>query len=246
MTDKAEAKPLFEKLKKWWLGDDSARALPEDENKKALADFVQNVYWGEDLSSEEAKQNVEMGILEILWPEGGHRANGLLITTNGFFVTSRHCVDGDLKNIMVRDFLGMRHRIQRVCCVSKRRDLALVKADFSGEPLLMRYKYFREENFGKNPVQVVGLTRWNGKLVIRGGYTQGKTGSHFTKNLSFLIKQISLDMYAQPGDSGGVVVSADGRLIGTMTGNVIGIPFLTFCARWFDALQLITAYCARK
>lgn len=235
---------MFEKLKKWWRGEDSARASPED--KKALASFVQNVYWGEDLSPEEAKRNVAAGLLEILWTEGGHRANGLLITANGYFITNYHCVEGDPENCVLQDFLGVRHRIQRICCISKSRDLVLAKAGFSGEPLPLRYKYFHEENFGQGATPVVALTWRNGEIVMRGGYTHGKTEVCETNIARLLQQQIRLEISVQTGDSGGVVASMEGRLIGLLSGKYRdGVP-IAYCARWFDVLDLITMYCVRK
>ena len=58
---------------------------------KVLQEFMQNIYWGNDLSSEKAINNLEEGLAEIKSSNGEHMSNILFITKNGYALTSYHC-----------------------------------------------------------------------------------------------------------------------------------------------------------
>ena len=58
---------------------------------KALNEYIQNTYWAEDLTEEQSKKNIEESVIELVQNEK-QVSNGLLITTNGYFLTARHCV----------------------------------------------------------------------------------------------------------------------------------------------------------
>jgi hypothetical protein len=69
----------------------------------ALDEFINSIYWGEDLRPAEARKNLEYGIIEITCGSS-HAANGLLITEDGYFITPKHCLSEEMKEKKIRLF----------------------------------------------------------------------------------------------------------------------------------------------
>src|SRR4030042_10156 len=108
----------------------------------ALDSVIQNVYLGELLSEAEAKRNLELGLVEILENER-HTSNGLLLTSDGYFLTPKHCVDSGIKKMKIRLHDNSLYPMKKVCAWGKKYlDVALVKAGVPDECQPIRYKLY--------------------------------------------------------------------------------------------------------
>ena len=204
-------------------------------DKKALRYFVQNIYWGKDLTPETAKRNLEKGLIEIVH-RGRHIANGLLMTKSGFFVTSQHCLSGSVRGIKIRASNGKLFGIDFICLSDKEKDIALAKAKIPGAEEPMKYKYFDVTETKSTPM--VLMTRRGGKIIIKGGHTYGQSVSLGTNGGVLLLQEIA----SEPGDSGGAITSVDGRLIGIHNSKLRGEKYIGFYTAWHDVLKLISLF----
>ncbi|MFH1637186.1 MAG: trypsin-like serine protease [Candidatus Woesearchaeota archaeon] len=181
----------------------------------SLETFVQQLYWGENLNPEKSKQNISSGIVEIT-EFGQHSSNGILITSDGYFLTAKHCLEGSFlwQSVMLSN--GTSYPISEVCCFNDEEDIAMAKAKIPTESKSMEYKIYQEDYSQKIAVSLI--TRRQGKLINKYGFCEkpwnkartpigegkfAQWSNHFTLNL---------DSFT--GDSGGSVVSSDGRLMG--------------------------------
>lgn len=215
----------------------------EKENKEILKAFIYNIHWGENLTEKEAKDNLEKGLIELLYEDGQHAANGLMITENGYFMTSAHCIHDDFFSGKVQTGDGTLYSIEKVCIADKKNDVALIKAKVRGEEKSIVYKYHNCRDFSSlKKTPIVLLMRREKKFVIKGGYTNG-----FIKDKSLsrdgdeMLNQMILESSIMPGDSGGILATTEGRIVGTATG-VFENPLIAACAPWHEALKLISAY----
>jgi len=147
--------------------------MKNEKDIKALDEFIQQVYWGDSISVEESRMNLEDNLVQILSFTNACyiKSNGLMITENGYFITAKHCIffkdNPDLKikskDMRVMDKKGRSYRIERICAVTKPRregkvffkhsfvdynvgeDLALVKAKKEGEPKSLKCKIYNTE-----------------------------------------------------------------------------------------------------
>ena len=193
---------------------------------------------------DEAQQNVERGVVELVYPDGQHGANGLLVTANGYFLTAYHCVDrAELrKNFRVKTYAGELFPISRVCAYDSSLDLALVKAKIPEKPQSLTYKFFKADQFSPfHREPVVALARRNGNIAYHGGYTKGQ----FVHALKYLdehsYERLAIcDMATTLGDSGGVVVTRNGDVVGILSGG--GVTDVSSIASWYEALAMMVRY----
>ncbi|PIN89060.1 hypothetical protein COU57_06770 [Candidatus Pacearchaeota archaeon CG10_big_fil_rev_8_21_14_0_10_32_14] len=47
---------------------------------KVFDEFIEQIYWGEDLSVTQADENLNYGLVELVYPDLSHRGNGLLVS----------------------------------------------------------------------------------------------------------------------------------------------------------------------
>ncbi len=210
-----------------------------DEDRAALLKFTQNFYYGEALSVGEAQQLVENGVVELLCENGTHRGNGFLITENGYFITAAHCVAKDITNEKIRMHSGRVARISRVCIKDEKADIALAKAELEGLADAKLYRFMQTDTFSKSHKKpVVLLTRRNGSIVVRGGFT---IETHETNDHGRELRTTLCDVEAVPGDSGGIVVT-DGCIAGIMLAELGRKYPVKAAASWYEALSLILKY----
>jgi hypothetical protein len=112
---------------------------------RILESYVHNFYLGESLDEKQAKDRLNRCIVELVDRHHRHVGNGLLVTYHGFFVTSAHCLEGDI--VALRLFNLHEYPILSVLKMDTDRDIALLKADIPWEESPVCYRYFREENF---------------------------------------------------------------------------------------------------
>lgn len=218
-------------------------ALNSRKEAAALEDFVQNIYWGENLSAEESKKRLEDGVIEARQYEQ-HCFTGLLVTDNGYFLTARHCVNRDFSGTRIHLHNGTSYAIERICCWGKKEDVALVKAKMYGNCTAKRYRMHLEEI--KN-VPFATMARRDGNIILNHGFANDAPVSKVyveSKGDVLVANHIVSDVPARPGDSGGIAVSNEGRLmgltvIGTKEGNLV------FALKIKKALELVSFYSQR-
>lgn len=196
---------------------------PKKENSReaitALDGFIQQLYWGEGLSPEKTKTNIYGGLVEIV-KDGMHSSNGILITTNGYFLTAKHCVEnGFHKGAKIRTYDDKEYEIEKICAYGSKEDIALAKANMPGKCETKPYRIYNTDAMQKDPVML--LTRRNGKTITKYGIVQDYKIERLaiaSTGIIHLQNQIGIKlMDAEPGDSGGVIISPDGRLMGICT-----------------------------
>jgi hypothetical protein len=207
----------------------------------ALDSFIQQIYWGEDLELNEAKRNLEEGVVEII-KYGKHTSNGLLITDDGYFLTALHCVD-DTPKLNIKLHNGKTYKLEKEYIYAPKLDIALAKANISCECKLRRYKFFNTNRLEKMPVAL--LTRWEGKLIIKGGFTDGYYGDMEVvkrpdNKIVSVSDQFTSNISSRKGDSGGIVVSSfDARLMGILSSTN---KHTSSATGWLKILELIDFY----
>src|SRR3989344_3116899 len=185
------------------------------EEADALRQFILQLYHGENLAPEQSRQNLEESVVEITNPNGGHSSNGLLITDSGYFLTALHCttsLPGDL-HVRIGNVL---YPLEKLCAYRESEDLALGKIPLRGSGA--RNYRLHQENFLPH-MAVRLLTRREGDIVHKHGFSQRhQRGAQLVlPNGEYTKPQypyFTFDAPTQPGDSGGVYISPEGRLIG--------------------------------
>lgn len=206
----------------------SQTPYPSIPQAELLEGFVQQLYWGETLSIDRSKKNLEEGVIEIT-ERGQHIGNGLLITDNGYFLTNKHCLSGNYRKRRIQCLDGSAHGIEKVCIaegrtVQKGADVVLAKAYVPGKLCPRPYRIYnaRVEGDGAG-TPIALLTRRDGQLVKKYGLAQGTADALIWNSSGKLSPQRDLawsDLSSIPGDSGGALVTHDGRLYGLlMAGN---------------------------
>ncbi len=221
----------------------SLKSSPEQikKDKVALKGFMANFHFGHDLSDTQAKQNVENGVVEIVDGDGHHCSNALLVTKNGYFVTSYHWVD----NITERPLYvvtegGKKRRIVRVCGYSIKCDVALAKADLHGSEEPMVYRFVNSYT-PHSVIPVIHLARKNFALI----YNRGHIDNPPIRNIQFDDGPVPTGAYVPmrikviPGDSGGVIVTPKYEVYGVLSRAVLDGSNVAYCTFWFQALNII-------
>ncbi|MDI6737507.1 MAG: serine protease [Nanoarchaeota archaeon] len=211
---------------------------------QALEDFVQNLYWGESISAKESKKRLEEGLIEARQC-GQHSFNGLLVTDNGYFITARHCVDRDFSGTRIYLHNGYSYPIEKICCWGKKEDVALVKAEIGGEPAARRYRIYAGGEIKNVPFAM--MARREGSAAMKCGFVMGT----YNQNVKLesggevsLANHFVSDIPARRGDSGGIAVSAEGRLMGI---TCIGTSdaFFVSILKFSKVLGLISFYAGK-
>ncbi|MFH0798203.1 MAG: serine protease [Candidatus Woesearchaeota archaeon] len=210
---------------------------------RAMHYYVQQIYWAEDISVDESKYSIESNVVELV-RYGQHSSNGLLVTTNGYFLTACHCVDG-VRKLNVRHN-GHEYRLEKVCAVSRENDLALAKASIDAEPEYAKYRFFNTLNPLKQMTPVVMMVyNDDSNFERRGGWLVNSCDMNNVKRHDGETIQLK-DQYrimadVQQGCSGGPVVCCDGRVAGlvsngSMKNHIGGV------AKFMKCLELVVSY----
>lgn len=176
---------------------------------EVLDKCIQQVYWGESLSEDEARRNVREGVIELMI-RGQHSSNGLLLTDNGYFLTAKHCLDKKLTESYpsVRLHDGSLHALERICAYSEKDDVVLAKAKIDGPAKVRSYRVWQGERIDSMPV--VAVTRWYGELQAKNGFLKTSNTGLPAYSTGFRLEFSD----TEKGDSGGVITTYDGRVIG--------------------------------
>lgn len=229
-----------------------SRRRKRKQDAHAMKDFIQNYHHGEMLSQSQARENVEKGLVEIVWPSGQHAGNGLLITDNGYFLTCSHCLENGLENSMIRDYTGSTYLINGWKANGRTSDIALAKANISDKPpQIMKYKFYDRLNIMAHDrtigIPLMHLSRRDGEIVRKYGSLSGevhKTAAlKYESKPSMALNNNGLFLARIPdsvgGDSGGVIIDPMANIIGLMTG---GAGDISTNVRLTKALEMIHHY----
>jgi len=218
------------------------------ENEKAaraLEGFIQLLYWGDDITSKESEKNLEDSLIELLH-NCAHSSNGLLLTDDGYFLTAKHCINPTDPSPYVKLPTSRIYNFEKICCRGKSGDILLAKADVYGECKPRRYKLGIPRKV--NNLSVKWMTRREGRVYTGFGIIRRET-KHETAmasdNTVVQLKnywkiELSENM---PGDSGGILLSHDNRLLGFLCAVELSQKEATYAIKLFKALELVSVYC---
>lgn len=215
--------------------------------QQVLTDFINNIYNADDIPLSLAKQNLESSVIELIYSNGKHSSCGLLITTDGYFITCYHCIDEDLQNLSILLHDGSIYSQLKLCGYSANYDIALLKAPVPVLAQAIKYPFHIGKKLNReaktNSNFVVTMTRWDGHLVIVGGSSNGDILQQIgTKDGRFIEKQVYYESSSRSGDSGGVVVrSTDLKVCGIHSSRDSSSSG-RFYTQWHHAIEIISRY----
>jgi hypothetical protein len=206
-------------------------------NIRALENFIQNIYSAESLSSEESEKNLEDSLFEIFYYNGQHKANGLFITENGYFLTANHAAEDTCL-----DYVLYNKRIYPIKFIHKRdkkKDISLGKVDLPKKPKNLIYKIentnllLKEYPFGY-PSTIIykkdgKINKIQTKIWTTGMGTKLKNSEKYES-------RIITDTFTEDGTSGGIILNWSGKLIGILSS---GNDCTTLFSPIFSGLNLI-------
>lgn len=181
----------------------------KNRERKTLEEFVRTNW--EELPYEESIKNLKSGLVEIIC-ENKHYSNGILITENGYFLTALHCLEKIPEKLKIKTEDNQVYPRIKICCKNPREDLVLAKIDINKKFLPKKYSFYNTEKFERIPI--LSLTRKNGKIVEKYGLTQTNWNPAKNKNGNYYANFLSINGISEPGDSGGIIISPRGKLMG--------------------------------
>ncbi len=190
-----------------------------------------------DLDGEESLKNLEENLIELIH-YGNHSSNGLLFTKNGYFLTAKHCVD-NLKGLRVRTNNGRMYGIKKICAVSHKSDIAIAKINLPRNIIPKRFNIYNTDELEKTPI--ILLTRKNGKIQENYGLISRDWSPQYSLDK---LNLFSLFISTKPGDSGGIIISPNGELIGIHSGK--DNSHNRYCIKINRVLDLIEFYKNKK
>jgi hypothetical protein len=217
----------------------------EERKKKlvsALDEFVQQFRTTDIEQLREGVENLEQGLIEIT-DYGQHSSSGLLVTDDGYFLTAKHCLNHDLSESRVRTHDDSTYKIEKVCANGTKSDVVLAKSAIPVETRPRRYLFCDETQVSKIPVAV--MVRRHGDIETNYGYVNGSCTNFLTDfgdgKLVPIPDHFDLILSARRGDSGGIVVDPELRIIGIVsTGQEKG--YTATCIGIRRAIELIDFY----
>jgi hypothetical protein len=186
---------------------------------EGLEGFLQNTYYSNYLTKEEAKKNIEEGLVEI--HEKGHiktNSKGFQITHDGYILTSAHCVEQKAHTeIISRE--GRVYQLEKMCAVDEKSDVALIKANIEGENKPRIYPLYTSTK--NQAIQCIYLCLKDNLVTTRGCvsdqiYTNNLLAYNNKHELQSKNQQIILSGVAKSGDSGSPILTCDAQLIGIL------------------------------
>jgi len=160
----------------------------------------------EDLNPNESRKNLEESLIELIYYDGQHSSSGLLFTNNGYFLTAKHCIENP-KELMARLYNGKSYKIKKVYAVSHKSDIGLAKIKISGNYGIKKFRVYNTNKLEKIPI--VLLIRKDGQIKEKYGMVDRDWSPNTNK-----LNHFSSSVPTKPGDSGGIIINPDGKLIG--------------------------------
>lgn len=218
----------------------------KQESINALKYFIQNIYLTEELTPKQSIKNLENSLIELIdYSNKKHVGNGILITENGYFLTAHHCIEGFIEKdfMLVQDYQNKKYDILKICKKNKKEDLALVKAEIAKKPISKKYKIYNTNSLNdfylwNFPVNL--KTKRNGKIENNYGLLiKTKNKNKITKTKKIYENQFKIQMQTKNGDSGGIIMDKDGRLMGIHSN---ASEVMTGDSKVFSGLDLVQKY----
>lgn len=185
-------------------------------NAKALEQFVKS-NWINGLTNEKALKNIEEGLVEIIYPCGSHKANGLLITEDGYLLSCQHCLGDGINNSKIKTSDGKIYTLEKICIEDEANDLVLAKADINNKPFSKQYRFHNTNIIEKIPIQLI--TRWDGNFIQKYGLIIRNWNPYEDINGRNYRENICTNGISIKGDSGGVIVSPSYEIVGFQQGG---------------------------
>jgi serine protease Do len=152
--------------------------------------------------------------------------SGVIVRSNGLIVTNRHVIKGaDQINVVLAD---RREFSATLVLTDDRTDLAILQIETGGEPLPKLELSDSDELEVGDLVLAIGNPFGVGQTVTSGIVSALARTQVMSTDLNFFIQT---DAATNPGNSGGALVSMDGKLVGVNTaifsksGGSLGIGF---------------------
>ena len=162
-----------------------------------------------------AKKNLEEGVVELVYNNGEHSSNGLLISDDGYFLTARHCVEDDVLPLKMRLYDGTECEIEKKHVHGKWPiDIALAKAKVPGNATARQYNFYKEDMIASS-LPIALFTIRDGALVKKYGFTK----PHYVKNKDFVCSTLP----SRGGDSGGIIATYNFKLLGIHSFRIMGL-----------------------
>lgn len=221
-----------------WLSNtfQKEKVLEDLASIRAMHYYLQEVFLGNG-----GKHSIDDSIVELV-SGGKHSSNGLLVTTNGYFLTAFHCIDGVSGLRLVHK--GVDYPLERLCATSREDDLAFLKTRMGGEPVHLRHAAFAMP--AKFPVPIA-LVMYNNQssLERKYGWLNGSSESGYAKTGYGKTVRIK-DHYAisaevQKGNSGAPVVDPESRIVGLVSTGAVKTDYGTLI-QFTKCLDLIAMY----
>jgi len=197
-----------------------------------LDEFIRQTKLNEDLNPNESRKNLEESLIELIYYDGQHSSSGLLFTNNGYFLTAKHCIKNP-KELRARLYDGKNYKIKKVCAVSHKSDIGLAKIKISGNYEIKKFRIHNTNKLEKIPI--VLLIRKDGQIKEKYGIID----RDWNPGSLDALNQFSSSIISKAGDSGGIIISPDGKLIGIHYGNR---PNNSSHIKIIRALELIEFY----
>jgi hypothetical protein len=185
--------------------------LSKGKKAKTINVFGQFLYNAHNsrLSPKEAKQNLEKGLIELNWESEDIKfSNGLLITENGYFVTSdfpEYPIKNGNSEMFKIKYNSQSFPIEKIILRDKKSNLVLGKIKIEAQYQAMQYSFLDSSGLPLNiPVGLL-LFKYNGSLVEKKGKIQ-----ELEKNL------FKASFESEHNDSGSVVMDNNCSLIGLL------------------------------
>lgn len=219
----------------------------ESIKRQVLTDFINNIYNANNLPPSLVKQNLESSIIELVYSNGDHGSCGLLISTDGYFITCYHCVNKDLQDLSILLHDGSIYSQLKLCGYSAKYDIALLKAPIPVLAQAIKYPFYIDNKLNQavktSSNFIVTMTRRKGALIIIGGSSHGDILEQIgMKNGTFFEKQVHYESSSSPGDSGGAVVrSTDLKVCGIHASMDLSSSG-RFYTQWHHAIEIISRY----
>lgn len=209
----------------------------EEKTSLILDEFLRQIRSNGHLNTKESRENLEENLIELTY-YGYHSSNGLLFTNRGYFITAKHCVN-DLNGLKAKLYNGKNCTIEKICAVSNKSDIAIGKINLPKKYSPKMFKTYNTDKLEKIPL--VLLTRINGEIKEKYGFVN-RDWSPSSYKLANLFESKNL---GKPGDSGGILVSPEGELIGIHRGSTDNSTMGT-CIKINRILDLIEFYKNKK
>ncbi|MFA5953104.1 MAG: hypothetical protein WC812_00770 [Candidatus Pacearchaeota archaeon] len=166
------------------------------------------------VSPGESKKNLENNLIEIMY-SGDHLGNGLLITENGYFLTTRHCLINKFKNKIIKIQNGRAFNEYQICEENIEDDLILAKLEYSKNFNPKIYNFYNTNVLQNIPFQLTTIKK--GKIHKKYGLIDKRD---YKKDEINSKNYFSINNIGEPGDSGGILISPNGELIGFEQGGM--------------------------